>query len=71
MQMNVSAISRGGPAQIYSYEFGAVLLGYHFTEIQVQEIIHSYSDTDRGELITPIQRMLRAIDNQKKRAVSF
>lgn len=71
MQMNISAISRSGPAQIYSYEHGAVLLGNHFTEIQVQEIIHNYSNTERGELITPIQRMLRAIENKKKGPFHF
>jgi tRNA(Ile)-lysidine synthase len=71
MQMGLSVITRGGPAQIYVYDKGAVLLGKHFTEIQVQEIIHSYSDTDRGELITPIQRMLKAIDNGKKGPFHF
>lgn len=71
MNMNVSILTKAGPAQIFSYEYGAILLGRHFTEVQIQEIIHSYSNTDRGELITPIQRMLRAIDNQKKGPFQF
>lgn len=71
MTLGISVLTKSGPAQIYSYENGAILMGKHFTEIQVQEIIHSYSNTDRGEIITPIQRMLRAIDNGKKGPFQF
>lgn len=70
-KLNVSVLTKGGPAQIYVYENGALLIGKHFTEVQVQEIIHSYSNVDRGEIITPIQRMLRAIDGGKKGPFQF
>lgn len=71
MNMGISILAKSGPAKIYAYDNGALMEGHHFSEIQVQEIIHSYSDTDRGELITPIQRMIRAIDNRKKGPFQF
>jgi tRNA(Ile)-lysidine synthetase-like protein len=71
MNMGISFLTKAGPAKIYAYDNGAVLQGFHFSEIQIQEIIHSYSEVDRGELITPIQRMLRAIDNRKKGPFQF
>lgn len=71
MNLGISTLTKAGPAEIYAYDNGALLRGYHFSEIQIQEIIHSYSDTDRGELIMPIQRMLRAIDNRKKGPFQF
>lgn len=71
MNLGISTLTKAGPAEIYAYDNGALLRGHHFSEIQVQEIIHSYSDTDRGELIVPIQRMLRAIDNRKKGPFQF
>ncbi len=71
MNMGISVLTKTGPAKIFAYDNGALMEGYHFSEIQVQEIIHSYSDTDRGELISPIQRMLRAIDNRKKGPFQF
>jgi tRNA(Ile)-lysidine synthase len=58
-------------AEIYAYEEGALLIGSHFTEIQIQEIIHTYSNTDRGEIVGPIQAMLKAIDNGKKGPFHF
>lgn len=64
-------MKRGRPAELFVYEEGAVLLGRHFSEIQIQELIHNYSNTDRGEIITPIERMLRAIDNGKKGPFHF
>ncbi len=69
--LKVSVLNRGGTADIYVFEQGAVLVGKHFSEIQIQEVIHSYSETDRGETITPIQRMLRAIENGKKGPFHF
>lgn len=71
MIINVNVLSRSGPSNIFVYEHGAVLIGKHFSEIQIQEIIHNYSNADRGEIITPIQRMLKAIDNQKKGPFHF
>ncbi len=66
-------LNLSGPttSEFYSYEQGAVLIGRHFSEVQIQEIIHTYSNTDRGEIVGPIQKMLRAIDNDKKGPFQF
>jgi tRNA(Ile)-lysidine synthase len=65
------SLSKGSTAGIYVYEHGAVLVGTHFSEIQLQEIIHTYSNSDRGEIVGPIQRMLKAIGNGKKGPFHF
>jgi tRNA(Ile)-lysidine synthase len=64
-------LSGGSTADIFVYEQGAVMVGQYFSEIKIQEIIHSYSNTDRGEIIGPIQRMLKAIENKKKGPFHF
>lgn len=66
-----NVLSRSGASDIYAFEKGAVLIGKHFTEIQIQELLHTYSNTDRGEIVHPIQRMLKAIDNDKKGPFHF
>ena len=69
--LKISIMKKGRPAELFVYDEGAILLGKHFSEIQIQELIHNYSNTDRGEIITPIERMLRAIDNGKKGPFHF
>lgn len=71
MMLKISIMNRGGVSEVFAYDQGAVLKGRHFSEIQIQELIHHYSNTDRGEIITPIERMLRAIDNGKKGPFHF
>lgn len=71
MMLKISIRGRAGTAEVFAYEEGAILLGKYFSEIQIQELIHHYSNTDRGEIITPIERMLRAIDNGKKGPFHF
>ena len=72
MSLKVSYFNRGvGQAEMFAFEKGALLVGTHFSEFQIQEIIHFYSSADRGEIITPIQRMLKAIDNNKKGPFHF
>lgn len=71
MMLKTNLLTRSGTSNIYVFEQGAVLIGKHFSEIQIQELIHTYSNTDRGEIITPIERMLRAIDNGKKGPFHF
>lgn len=58
-------------SDLYAYENGAVLIGTHFSEIQIQEIIHTYSNADRGEIVSPVQRMIRAIQNDRKGPFQF
>ena len=69
--LNLSVLNRSGTSELFVYEQGAVLVGKSFSEIQIQEVIHTYSNTDRGEIITPIQRMLKAILNGKKGPFHF
>lgn len=71
MMLKNNIIVRSGASEMFVYDQGAVLIGKHFSEIQIQELIHHYSNTDRGEIITPIERMLKAIDNGKKGPFHF
>lgn len=71
MMLNVNLLQRSGVSRIYVFDEGAVIQAKHFSEIQIQELLHDYSQTDRGEIISPIQRMLRAIDNGKKGPFHF
>ncbi len=71
MLLKVSIMTRTGPAKIFAFETGAALIGKHFSDFQIQEVIHTYSNADRGEIIGPIQRMFKAIDNGKKGPFHF
>jgi tRNA(Ile)-lysidine synthetase-like protein len=66
MIQKTSILARSGAAEIFVFDQGSVMIGPHYSEIQIQEIIHHFSETDRGEIITPIERMLKAIENSKK-----
>lgn len=71
MNMNSSVIINRGLIQVFAYEDGAVLIGHKFDVIQIQELMHTYSNTDRGELVGPIGKMLEAIRNGKKGPFQF
>jgi tRNA(Ile)-lysidine synthase len=71
IMLKINMMTRGGASKVYVYEQGAALIGRHFSETQIQELLHHYSNADRGEIITPIERMLRAIDNGKKGPFHF
>ncbi|MCM2348595.1 MAG: tRNA lysidine(34) synthetase TilS [Bacteriovoracaceae bacterium] len=71
MVMKISVMNRSGASELFAYENGAIILGRHFSDIQIQEMLHHYSSADRGEIITPIERMLRAIENGKKGPFHF
>lgn len=72
LMIKSSYLNRSGVmSQMYAFDNGALLVGENFSEIQIQELIHHYSSTDRGEIITPIHRMLKAIDNGKKGPFHF
>ncbi len=71
MNMNANVISKSALIDVYSYEDGAVLIGQKFDVVQIQELMHTYSNTDRGELVGPIGRMLDAIRNGKKGPFQF
>ncbi len=71
MTLKVSVMGRRGTSKLFVFEKGAVIIGKHFSEIEIQELLHNYSNTDRGEIVTPIERMLMAIDNGKKGPFHF
>lgn len=71
MMLKTNIMNRRGTSELFVYEDGAVLKGKYYSEIQIQELIHHFSNTDRGEIVTPIDRMLRAIDNKKKGPFHF
>ncbi len=71
MHMNANIMKKGSLTDVFSYEDGAVLIGQKFDLVQVQELMHTYSNTDRGELVGPIGRMLDAIRNGKKGPFQF
>lgn len=71
LNLNKSIIAKRTLVDVYSYENGAVLIGIKFDVVQIQELMHTYSNTDRGELVGPIVRMLSAIQNGKKGPFQF
>jgi len=68
---NSSLFAQKGEAYLYTYLEGAVLLGKEYSEAQLQELIKTYSKAHRGDLASPIQRMLKAIENNKKGPFHF
>jgi tRNA(Ile)-lysidine synthetase-like protein len=71
MALKLSLIGRSSSSRLFVFEEGAALVGKIFSEIQIQELIHTYSSADRGKIVTPIQRMIRAIDHGKKGPFHF
>lgn len=71
MALKISAFPKGRQSKIYVFEDGAAIIGKQFSELQIQELIHNYSLTDRGEIVTAIERMLKAIQNDKKGPFHF
>jgi tRNA(Ile)-lysidine synthase len=71
MMLNLNILHRSGPSRIYVFNEGAIIQAKHFSEVQIQELLHDYSNADRGEIISPIQKMIRAIDNGKKGPFHF
>lgn len=71
INMNANIMKKGSLTDVFAYEDGAVLIGQKFDIVQIQELMHTYSNTDRGELVGPIGRMLDAIRNGKKGPFQF
>lgn len=71
MALKLSLIGRTSSSRLFVFEEGAVLVGKLFSEIQIQELIHTYSNADRGKIVTPIQGMIRAIDMGRKGPFHF
>lgn len=71
MNMHANILGKRALIDVYSYEDGAVLIGLKFDVVQIQELMHAYSEADRGELVGPIGRMIDAIRNGKKGPFQF
>jgi hypothetical protein len=71
MVLKISLIHENKNSKLFVFDEGAILAGKQFSEFQIQELIHNYSNADRGEIVTPIERMLKAIDNGKKGPFQF
>lgn len=69
--LNMNLLHRGGASRVYVYDEGAVLIGKHFSEVQIQELLETYSTSTRGEYRDSISRMLKAIINGKKGPFHF
>lgn len=69
LHLNIS--NRVTPNQISLYETGAIIQSLQFSQYQVQQVLESLSKTNRGEITTQIQRMFKAIDNDKKGPFHF
>ncbi len=70
--LNVSLLApRIEPICTHGFENGVALEGKCFSSSQIQSLIHQYSLSDRGEISTPVDRMLLAIENRKKGPFHF
>lgn len=68
---HLNVTSRVDGSQIFAYEQGAAIMGHNFNQFQIQELLLSYSRSDRGEITSQILKMLKAIDNGKKGPFHF
>jgi tRNA(Ile)-lysidine synthase len=69
--LHLNITNRVNANQIHVYEQGAIIQGTQFSQDQVQELLHSYSNTERGEISSQITKMFKAIDNGKKGPFHF
>lgn len=69
--LHLNITNRVNGNQIHVYEQGALIQGTHFSQYQIQELLHSYSRSERGEITSQILKMLKAIDNDKKGPFHF
>jgi tRNA(Ile)-lysidine synthase len=67
--LNVS--NRVDGNHIFAYEHGAAIQGHNFDQLQIQELLLTYSRSDRGEITAQIHKMLKAIDHGKKGPFHF
>lgn len=69
--LGLSVVKGHKEGRIYAFYEGAVLEGREFSPIKIQELIHHYSHQKRGDLMTTIEKMLRAIKHGKKGPFQF
>ena len=69
--LGLSVIHDWKEGRIYAFQEGAVLLGKNFSPFKIQELLHHYSLVERGDIVTSIEKMLRAIGKGKKGPFQF
>jgi tRNA(Ile)-lysidine synthetase-like protein len=69
--LGLSVVNGWKEGKIYAFQDGAVLLGKNFSPFKIQELIHHYSLVERGDIVTSIEKMLRAIGKSKKGPFQF
>jgi tRNA(Ile)-lysidine synthetase-like protein len=69
--LKVSILSQKAQPQVLIFKQGAALTGSQYSPFEVQELIHRYSNTDRGEIIITLDKMLQAIHQGKKGPFHF
>ncbi len=69
--LGLSITNRVNENHIHVYKQGAILQGPQFSQYQVQDLLESFSNTDRGEISAQILKMFKAIDNAKKGPFHF
>ena len=69
--LHLNITNRVNINQIHVYDDGALIQGPQFSQYQVQELLHSISSSERGEISSQILRMIKAIDNGKKGPFHF
>jgi tRNA(Ile)-lysidine synthase len=70
-KLGMSLLISGEASKPFFFKDGALLFGKKFSEAEIQALIHRYSNTNRGEILTTIQKMLKAIGNGKKGPFHF
>lgn len=69
--LHLNITNRVNANQIHVYKQGALIQGPQFSQHQVQELLHSFSRSERGEISSQILKMFKAIDNGKKGPFHF
>jgi tRNA(Ile)-lysidine synthase len=69
--LHLNITNRVNGNQISIFQDGAIIEGSQFSQFQVQELLHSFSHTERGEISSQILKMFKAIDNRRKGPFHF
>ena len=69
--LHLNITNRVNGNQINVYQDGAIIQGSQYSQFQVQELLHSFSHRERGEISSQILKMFKAIDNGRKGPFHF
>jgi tRNA(Ile)-lysidine synthase len=69
--LNLSITQRIIGHDLFVFKNGALIAGDKFSAFQVQELLHQFSNEDRGKIAHQVLKMMKAIDNGKKGPFHF